>query len=387
LYLIDHRQPPILTLGLSATKFAELGNSKSIEDYFANKSTKQENDQSENQNEFLLVANKLLPQTSKAFSSMDTNVNTLSEDDSSEILKNKPENSSEIELITDSCEEILIENDTVTSKAKSNVKNNDILKRYDSKLLAKSFEEFMEKSDSKSSEIISSISMENSSQNSSTNDADDFFKDKKRDSSLDKSKACRFEDNSCDVLLIDEEVNNNQPNKTTSANNVQLAQKPQKSSKKSEKLMQKSLGTSSTLKSKTVTILDMLNKNATANASKNKVKNKPNNLDEVDYVSCEKCDKKILCWEMPEHEDFHYAQEIAKQQQKELTKIQPPSISSEQTNKKRPIDEIARNDLLIVDFSKARENENSKKQKTRGVDHAASNKSNIKSIDSYMKKL
>lgn len=33
--------------------------------------------------------------------------------------------------------------------------------------------------------------------------------------------------------------------------------------------------------------------------------------DEVDYVKCMKCFKRILCWHMPEHEDFHYAQEVS----------------------------------------------------------------------------
>jgi len=36
-------------------------------------------------------------------------------------------------------------------------------------------------------------------------------------------------------------------------------------------------------------------------------------VDDIDYVKCEKCGKKILAWEFPEHEDFHYAQDLSKQ--------------------------------------------------------------------------
>ena len=38
-----------------------------------------------------------------------------------------------------------------------------------------------------------------------------------------------------------------------------------------------------------------------------------NIYEEVDYVRCEKCSKKILCWEMTEHEDYHFAQELSRE--------------------------------------------------------------------------
>ena len=37
-----------------------------------------------------------------------------------------------------------------------------------------------------------------------------------------------------------------------------------------------------------------------------------NNENSEDYIECEKCRKKILIWDMPEHSDYHFALEISK---------------------------------------------------------------------------
>lgn len=88
--------------------------------------------------------------------------------------------------------------------------------------------------------------------------------------------------------------------------------------------------------------------------------------DDVDYVKCGTCGKKILCWEMPEHEDFHYAQMLSKQ-------MQPESMmSSVSSSKKR-----APNDTPVKKDGKETKTV-SKKQKT--------DKTNVKSIDSYFKR-
>jgi hypothetical protein len=34
--------------------------------------------------------------------------------------------------------------------------------------------------------------------------------------------------------------------------------------------------------------------------------------EEKDYIECEKCKKKILVWDMPEHSDYHFAVELSK---------------------------------------------------------------------------
>lgn len=47
--------------------------------------------------------------------------------------------------------------------------------------------------------------------------------------------------------------------------------------------------------------------------------NLPNSSsDEVDdrYMTCSKCQKSILVWDMPEHEDFHYAHELQMEENK-----------------------------------------------------------------------
>lgn len=35
-----------------------------------------------------------------------------------------------------------------------------------------------------------------------------------------------------------------------------------------------------------------------------------------EYITCSKCNKSILSWEMPEHEDFHYARELQMEENK-----------------------------------------------------------------------
>ncbi|CAF0984178.1 unnamed protein product [Adineta steineri] len=42
------------------------------------------------------------------------------------------------------------------------------------------------------------------------------------------------------------------------------------------------------------------------------------------YITCTKCNKPILAWDMPEHEDFHYARELQKEENKNT--FQPATI-------------------------------------------------------------
>lgn len=91
--------------------------------------------------------------------------------------------------------------------------------------------------------------------------------------------------------------------------------------------------------------------------------------DEIDYVLCEKCNKKILCWEMPEHEDFHFAQMLSKEE----------SHSNSAQNKKRMADQTPTKDLVQNRIT----NKTGKKLKT---ELGEALKSSINSIDSYFKK-
>ena len=108
------------------------------------------------------------------------------------------------------------------------------------------------------------------------------------------------------------------------------------------------------------------------------------NLESTDYVQCEKCLKKILVWYFPEHEDFHYAQEVSKQFSDTNSNTNRPvsSNDSDVNNKKRSLTETptkgaAESNKKILNPNKG------KKSKTDTNEI----KPNIKSIDNYFKKI
>ena len=110
------------------------------------------------------------------------------------------------------------------------------------------------------------------------------------------------------------------------------------------------------------------------------------NLEESDYLQCQKCLKKILCWFMPEHEDFHYAQELSK----ELTSKEDAN-NTVSSNKKRSLTETPlknssnQNDNNTDKNSKKTLINNANKSKKPKTENTKSN--NIKSIDNYFTKL
>ena len=107
--------------------------------------------------------------------------------------------------------------------------------------------------------------------------------------------------------------------------------------------------------------------------------------DAVDYVQCEKCRKKILVWEFPEHEDFHYAQELSKQicmpgpalaTSNGANVLASKSSESSSNNKKRKGDAVATREM-DGDGNKSK----NPKTKQRKVESAT-----VKSIDSFFRK-
>ncbi|KAK6183376.1 hypothetical protein SNE40_010871 [Patella caerulea] len=56
-------------------------------------------------------------------------------------------------------------------------------------------------------------------------------------------------------------------------------------------------------------------------------------LDEADFVKCEKCQKRIPVWEMPEHHDYHFALEL--QKETNISMIPRISSSSQSTSKRK----------------------------------------------------
>ncbi|XP_050406502.1 DNA polymerase eta isoform X1 [Patella vulgata] len=58
-------------------------------------------------------------------------------------------------------------------------------------------------------------------------------------------------------------------------------------------------------------------------------------LDETDFVKCEKCQKRIPVWEMPEHHDYHFALELQKETNISMIPRISSSSSSQSTSKRK----------------------------------------------------
>ena len=135
------------------------------------------------------------------------------------------------------------------------------------------------------------------------------------------------------------------------------------------------------------------NQNGTEEKAKNKNKEQLNKLkfnsslkqkesdaekfDEVDYVKCERCNLKILCWEMPEHEDYHFAKELSRQ-------FAPNAIDTSTAGKKRSIDEIATKSEENVHAQKTILTSKNKKVKSNNSTETGQKN---KSIGQFFKKL
>ncbi len=108
--------------------------------------------------------------------------------------------------------------------------------------------------------------------------------------------------------------------------------------------------------------------------------------DDVDYIRCEKCRKRISVWEFPEHEDFHFAQELSKQ-------ICMPAVTSSVLNASKEVNSNRKRSISDTpNKSESSDNSNSKKpvmkasKKLKTDPGVNSKQTNIKSIDNYFKK-
>jgi hypothetical protein len=106
--------------------------------------------------------------------------------------------------------------------------------------------------------------------------------------------------------------------------------------------------------------------------------------EDIDYVRCEKCFKMILSWEMPEHEDLHFAKEMSIQLAKEenAQTILNRKRSLEKIEKEETAPKTSKTTIL-----------NTKRQKKTGPNPSTNNdqsKNNkitkIKSIENYFTK-
>jgi len=72
-------------------------------------------------------------------------------------------------------------------------------------------------------------------------------------------------------------------------------------------------------------------------ASNENLSNSSPNKSDDRYITCSKCNKSILSWDMPEHEDFHYARELQMEENKN-TSIIPKAIKRKTTNQNQTLD-------------------------------------------------
>jgi hypothetical protein len=95
--------------------------------------------------------------------------------------------------------------------------------------------------------------------------------------------------------------------------------------------------------------------------------------EQIDIMKCSTCGKKVLVWEMPEHQDFHYAQTLSKE------------ACAYKENNKRPIETESESGGALI-------NNKDKKSKKMKVEISTlkktdENNSNKKLIEKYFKKL
>ena len=114
-----------------------------------------------------------------------------------------------------------------------------------------------------------------------------------------------------------------------------------------------------------------------SNSNEFRIQNENTNpvIDEnIDLIRCETCNKKILVWDMPEHQDFHFAQQLSREI------CTSSSITANTSTNKRPIEDQEKSSSIL-------KKSNNKKIKT---DNSVSNNNSsntAKQIDKYFKKL
>ncbi|CAF3083759.1 unnamed protein product [Rotaria sp. Silwood2] len=68
--------------------------------------------------------------------------------------------------------------------------------------------------------------------------------------------------------------------------------------------------------------------------NENVLNSSPNKIDDQ-YITCSKCHKSILMWNMPEHDDFHYAHELQMEENKTNSIIKTSKPIKRKTNKQK----------------------------------------------------
>ncbi len=95
--------------------------------------------------------------------------------------------------------------------------------------------------------------------------------------------------------------------------------------------------------------------------------------EDIDFATCEVCNKRILCWDMPEHMDYHVAEQLSK----ELNKNQTVNQASQSDTKKRSMEETPKK---IGESSKKSISVQTKRMKTDQSSKASSSNGSIASF-------
>ena len=102
-----------------------------------------------------------------------------------------------------------------------------------------------------------------------------------------------------------------------------------------------------------------------------------NNMTSEDYIECEKCKKKILVWEMPEHFDFHFALELSN-----LDKTTNSISVASNISNNNPVIKKA-NKRITSEQTDKNENTVTMSKKQKKTEQPSTS---IKKIDNYFKK-
>lgn len=103
-------------------------------------------------------------------------------------------------------------------------------------------------------------------------------------------------------------------------------------------------------------------------------------VENEDYIECEKCKKKILVWDMPEHTDYHFALELAGMDKPNKSESMMSNLSEAASTSSRAVG--TSNKRSLNEASKNSETSTSKKMKKNNNNDAKS----VKSIQNYFKK-
>jgi len=131
-----------------------------------------------------------------------------------------------------------------------------------------------------------------------------------------------------------------------------------------------------------VVVIEDSNEIAQTDTRENQIKEKlPVSNEYEEFIECEKCKKKTLVWDMPEHNDYHFALELdALDKPKKSDSVMSNLSEAASTSSKAGTS----NKRSLTEASKNSETSNSKKMKKNNNNN--NDAKSVKSIQNYFKK-